>query len=125
MTPFDEEFADYRAELSIEGTLRADTFLSEAIEMIDATFGDGYARANPVLVTAYMQSSATACQAIQARLAHQENPIAQAIRSAARSLGLNDASTPMGTIEAHARLTAEVYDRIASALNEIAERMPT
>lgn len=46
--------------------------------------------------------------------------IAHAITSAAKTLGLNDAATPMGAIEAH---SAEVK-HVADAIEDLASRIP-
>jgi hypothetical protein len=46
--------------------------------------------------------------------------LARSIASAARSLGLNDAATPMGAIEMHAFAIKETGERIAGAIEELA-----
>lgn len=51
----------------------------------------------------------------------RENEVAEAIRAAAASLGLSNAATPMGAIEAHAQAITEAAETIAAAILELAE----
>lgn len=41
-----------------QASMTADTYMSSAVRKIDATFGDGFAKANPALVAAFMQVAA-------------------------------------------------------------------
>lgn len=47
--------------------------------------------------------------------------IGELIRSAARSLGNGDASTPMGAIEAHGKAVTDAAGAIAEAIRDLAD----
>ena len=42
-----------------QASMTADAYMSSAVREIDATFGNGFAKANPVLVAAFMQAAAS------------------------------------------------------------------
>lgn len=48
-------------------------YMEEAINKIDACFGKGYARANPVLLGAFIQSIATEYQSWMINKLHGDN----------------------------------------------------
>ena len=64
-----------------QASYTADAYFHNAIINIDATFGEGYAKANPQLVGAYIQAAAADFQAaILANINNQLRIIADAIR---------------------------------------------
>jgi hypothetical protein len=56
-------------------------WLSQSVEQIDATFGEGYAKKNPALVAAFVQAAA-----IDQLTAHLANTVCQRLDDIAHSL---------------------------------------
>jgi hypothetical protein len=126
-----------------QASMTAQTYLYKGVEAIDAEFGEGYARANPGLVGAFMQTAAAdfaACfqadflNEIATKISENTSSdgergaeiVAEALDGIARQLnklGNNDADTRMGAIEALGKVfddrlaqTAEALDGVRSEL---------
>jgi hypothetical protein len=124
-------------ELLQQASMTAHDYLREAVKRIDGELGEGYARKNPGLVGAFMQAasldmgSTTIAKVIgeaieglaDANHRNGSDEIAAALNEVARSifkLGLGDATTPMGALEAHGLHMGEIIGGISSALDRLA-----
>lgn len=80
------------SELESQASMTADEYLTAAIESIDSKLGEGYAKAHPELIGAFMRSSAQdfhTCFTSQIldRLAACQDGQATALENMAESLG--------------------------------------
>jgi len=73
-----------------------DEFLDAAVAKIDATFGKGFAKQNPLLVAGYLQASATNLNAFMtaATAMTSAGDFADALASAAEETGDEDDGLP-------------------------------